>query len=247
LGGLAAFSLPWKACYLIGGGAGLLLLTLRVRLHESNQFKQLKSAHAERGSLSLFLREPKQLVTLLMCTLAGSATFVLVLLFIQGAPDLGRIWQIHPKGSIAVISFYLGTVPAIVIAGLMSKKLKSRKIPMYAAYIFLSAAIVYFINTETATVNTYYFKCFLLGLGTGYWPLLITASAELFETRIRATAATSVPNIARAWSIPFTMLFQAIHTSGNFTQSVMYLALTSVVISLAASFCLPESFEKAAI
>ncbi len=246
LGGVAAFSLPWKACYIIGGAAGLLLLTLRVKLHESDQFNQLKATNAERGSLITYIREPRLLLTLLSCTIAGSATFVCVLLFIQGAPDLGKIWHLQPEGSVAVIAFYLGTVPAIVLAGTMSKKMKSRKKPMLFSYLLLALAILYFIYTPTDTNQAFYVKCFLLGAGTGYWPLLITASAELFPTHIRATSATSVPNIARAWSIPFTIIFKSIHTPDNFIFVVLTLALVAVGISLTASLFLRETFENAA-
>ena len=243
LGGVAALAFSWKACYLIGGCAGLVLLLLRLRVQESTLFIQLKAHHTTRGNPLDYVKQPKMLLALILCTVAGSATFVCVALFIQGAPDMGQYFGVKPTGANAVICFYAGAIPAIIVAGLMSKRMKSRKKPMLVSYLFLIAAIVFYIKAPTAGLSMFYLKCFLLGAGTGYWPLLVTVSAEHFKTTIRATSATSIPNIARAWSIPFTLFFKAYKTPENFVDTALYLGLMAVLLSLIASLFLKETFE----
>ena len=47
------------------------------------------------------------------------------------------------------------------------------------------------------SLSTYYFLCFLLGTGTGYWAIFVTIAAEQFGTNIRSTATTTIPNMVR--------------------------------------------------
>jgi hypothetical protein len=42
-----------------------------------------------------------------------------------------------------------------------------------------------------------YAICALLGFSTGYWAIFNTMAAEQFGTNLRATAATTIPNMVR--------------------------------------------------
>ena len=57
-----------------------------------------------------------------------------------------------------------------------------------------------------------YMICTLLGFSTGFWAIFVTMGAEQFGTNLRATAATTIPNMVRG-SLPlinllFLNLFQ---------------------------------------
>jgi hypothetical protein len=51
----------------------------------------------------------------------------------------------------------------------------------------------------------YYFYCFWIGFGSGFWVMLVTVAAEQFGTNIRSKATTSVPNMIRG-SVPLMLI-----------------------------------------
>ena len=77
-----------------------------------------------------------------------------------------------------------------------------------------------------------------MGFGTGFWAIFVTMAAEQFGTNLRATAATTVPNMVRG-SLPLIILFfkwlrsfNSYVTAGWITGIVvMLIGLTAVVMS----------------
>ena len=183
--------------------------------------------------------------TFLICTLAGSTLFTSVGIFIQGTPEFGKEYDISPlpTGAMAVVMYYLGAAPAEIIAGLLSKKLKSRKKPMYVFYAIQLLSIILFC-IPTQSIEIFYLKCWFLGLSLGYWTLLITTSAEQFGINIRGTAATAIPNVARAWSIPFSILFTTIKPHFGLVNSGLVIGLIVVALALLSASQLKETFEN---
>ena len=59
-----------------------------------------------------------------------------------------------------------------------------------------------------------YLICVLLGFGNGYWAIFVTMVAEQFGTNLRATAATTIPNMVRG-ALPLInlMLVDLFHKS----------------------------------
>ena len=58
------------------------------------------------------------------------------------------------------------------------------------------------------TAKGMYFLCLFMGLGGGYWAMFVTIGAEQFGTNLRATAATTIPNMVRGTTILDTWLYQ---------------------------------------
>ena len=50
-----------------------------------------------------------------------------------------------------------------------------------------------------------YAACTALGFSTGFWAIFVTMGAEQFGTNLRATAATTIPNMVRG-SLPLINL-----------------------------------------
>ena len=72
-----------------------------------------------------------------------------------------------------------------------------------------------------------YMICALLGFGTGFWAIFVTMAAEHFGTNLRATAATTVPNMVRG-SLPLiTLLFQWLQTKQSYVNAA---ATTGVIV-----------------
>jgi MFS family permease len=61
----------WRVSYFIGGGLGLLLLLMRVRVFESGIFKQVKERGVERGNFLMIFRSRERLAKYFQCILVG--------------------------------------------------------------------------------------------------------------------------------------------------------------------------------
>ena len=62
----------WKEAYWFGGSMGLLLLALRVYVHESGMFDKLKSSSAKRGNILSLFTNKKRFLKYLSCILIGT-------------------------------------------------------------------------------------------------------------------------------------------------------------------------------
>ena len=114
---------------------------------------------------------------------------------IQGPIDPGR----------AVMFAYAAISVGDILAGFVCQWFQSRKKALYVFYVITAASILWFFNLRGANVNTLYVVCALMGFGTGFWAIFVTMAAEQFGTNIRATVATTVPNMVRG-SLPLVSL-----------------------------------------
>ena len=78
---------------------------------------------------------------------------------------------------------------------------------MVGSFLFLCNGI---------TVSQFYLMAFLLGCSTGYWAIFVTIAAEQFGTNLRATAATTIPNMVRGALPLINLLFL------DFFQKTLY-------------------------
>ena len=92
-----------------------------------------------------------------------------------------------------------------------------------------------------------YLICGLLGFSTGYWAIFVTMGAEQFGTNLRATAATTIPNMVRG-SLPlinfmFLDLFQK-SWNWSLTQSGVVTGVIVMCVTLVAYYFTEETFHK---
>ena len=103
--------------------------------------------------------------------------------------------------------------------------------------------IAAYVIAPHETLFEYYSLCFLMGLAAGYWAMFVQMGAEQFGTNIRATAATSIPNMVRGFTIPMTASFHFLIPHLGVTMAGV--AVLAVMISLAfiSLFFLEETFK----
>ncbi|MEN9885082.1 MAG: hypothetical protein RLZZ420_2299, partial [Bacteroidota bacterium] len=92
-----------------------------------------------------------------------------------------------------------------------------------------------------------YLICWFLGFSSGFWAIFVTMGAEQFGTNLRATAATTIPNMVRG-SLPimnmmFLNLFQKtwnwdLLTSGIITGVIV------IMIAIVSAWFTEETFMK---
>ena len=250
LGAVTAFLFnkffDWRTCYYIGGVLGLVLLLLRLSVHESGLFKQIVVSDVERGNFLMFFNNKKRLVRYLRCVLIGLPAWyiigVLVTFSDQFAKEMG-IPNIDPGK--AIMYLYLAIAFGDLSVGLLSQKLKSRKKALFIFYGITSFfVLLYFIQTN-GNSETFYWICAGLGYGTGFSVVYITMSAEQFGTNLRASAAISIPNVVRGVLPLIILLFR-------WTRSIFHSYITGgwitgiilMSIAVAAAWFTEETFGK---
>ncbi|HCD48522.1 MAG TPA: MFS transporter, partial [Cryomorphaceae bacterium] len=82
-----------------------------------------------------------------------------------------------------------------VAIGLLSQRLQSRKQAMHVFYAITMVGMLVFFTSSSAL--QLYISTGIMGFGTGFWAVFVTIGAENFGTNLRATAATSIPNMVR--------------------------------------------------
>ena len=68
----------WRTCYFIGGAMGLLLLVLRIRVHESNLYAHLKAQRIGRGNFFMFFTNKDRFLRYARCILIGLPAWYII-------------------------------------------------------------------------------------------------------------------------------------------------------------------------
>jgi putative MFS transporter len=199
----------WRMAYLVGGVMGIALLLLRIGVYESGMFQEIKDSDVKKGDfLQLFYRKSSFLRYLRCIVIGIPIWFVIGILIFQSkefAESLG-LPAIVP--AYTIMAAYAGLTAGDMLSGIVSQSLGSRKKAVLAFLLLSAAGIIYYLNLQKVSPGHFYFLCFLLGCGTGYWAMFMMIAAEQFGTNIRATVTTTVPNFVRGSVAPVTWLFQ---------------------------------------
>ncbi len=240
----------WRLCYMIGGGLGIGLLLLRVSVSESGMFNQVKEqVGVEKGNFFMFFNNKKRFKKYITAILIGLPTWyvigILVNLSNRFATELYGANAIESGKSIMYA--YIGIAIGDMLIGLVSQYFKSRKKALLSFYLLSMTTLVFFFSSFNNSDTTMYFICGMLGFSTGFWAIFITMGAEQFGTNLRATAATTIPNMVRGalplLNLVFLNLFQKTW-SWNLLQSGIVTGILVMMITLVAFYFTEETFHK---
>ena len=239
----------WRQCYFIGGGLGVVLLLLRISVAESGMFAQLKEQAVSKGNFFRFFTNAHRFRKYLLSILIGLPTWYVIGILVSFSREFGKAFGIAEEidPGKAIMFAYAGISIGDILVGLLSQVLKSRKKALFIFYgLNIVSVIVYFMQTGESAAFMYA-TCAALGFSTGYWAIFVTMGAEQFGTNLRATAATTIPNMVRG-SLPlisllFKDLLQAklgynILLSGIITGTIV------IAITLVAAWFTEETFTK---
>lgn len=243
---VVSYLFDWRASYFIGGGLGLLLLVLRVRVFESGIFMHLKETKIKRGDILMLFNNKTRFVKYLTSILIGMPIWFVTGILITFSPEFGRALGLDQPidAGKAVLFAFAGQVVGNIISGGLSQYLQSRKkvIGLFMAGSFLLVLIYLLMPIK----QTSWFYILVAGLGffSGYWALFITVAAELFGSNIRATVATTVPNFVRGTVIPLTALFVLMKSHVGTLYGALVVGAITYLIAMFALFVLEETFKK---
>ena len=244
------FSGDWRLCYKIGGGLGAMLLLLRVSVAESGMFKQVKESNVSRGNFLLFFTQKRRFKKYILAILIGLPTWFVIgiLINLSNQFAFALFGEKTLESGRAIMYGYVAISIGDILAGFVSQWFKSRKMVLYICYAFaVLVAFAYFNPSINHSNNTMYFLCAMLGLATGYWAIFVTMGAEQFGTNLRATAATTIPNMVRG-ALPLMNLFfkdYLIETQKvSFINSAIITGSIVISIAVVAVYFTEETFHK---
>jgi MFS transporter, putative metabolite:H+ symporter len=236
----------WRICYFIGGGLGFMLLLLRVGVIESGMFKNIEKSDVSKGDFLLLFKNKSRLLRYLKCILIGLPTWFVIGILVTFSKEFGEKLNItepiDPGKSIMLA--YVGISIGDILIGLLSQVLKSRKKALYIFYAITIVGMCWFFNLQNGSSDQLYAACLLLGFGTGFWAIFVTMGAEQFGTNIRATAATTIPNMVRGSLVLISLLFKNLVPSVGYLKSGWITGGLIMVITLIAAYSIEETFGK---
>jgi putative MFS transporter len=239
----------WRLCYKIGGVLGIVLLFLRIGVAESGMYKSLKTHNVQRGNILMFFNNATRFRKYMLAILIGLPTWFVIgvlvnfsnrfatSLYGENAVDSGR----------AIMFAYVGIAIGDILVGLISQLFQSRKKALYLFYGLTLLFSIYFFSGFNNNDTSMYVICTLLGFSTGFWAIFVTMGAEQFGTNLRATAATTIPNMVRGALVGINLLFKDLFQDTlrwGFVQSAVVTGIIIMVITLIAAWFTEETFHK---
>lgn len=237
----------WQMAFFVGGGLGVGLLLLRVGVVESGMFKDItEQKHVSRGNFLAFFTNADRLGRYLKCIGIGLPTWFVIGILATFSNEFGKALGITEEiqPGLAIMWCYVGLAFGDLASGFISHALSSRKkavsLLMIIALVF---SLVYlFVGIQSSFAL--YGLCLAMGFGIGYWAMFVTIGAEQFGTNLRATAATTVPNMVRGLVIPMTLTYQALKPSLDIIHAGAVVGLISFILGFYSILTIPETHGK---
>ena len=236
----------WTKAYIIGGLLGIALLVLRISVAESGIFKAVKENKAiKRGNFFSFFSNKVLFMKYIRCVFMGIPIWycmgILVFMANQFAPEMG-IASINPGK--AIMWAYIATSISDFSSGWFSHVLKSRKKAILYMLLLTLVGVIMMLFSGKKTENMYYFYCFWIGFGSGFWAMLVTVAAEQFGTNLRSTATTSVPNMIRG-SVPIMLIgFDYLKQSRSVIISAAIVGAIAFAMGIYATLTISETHNR---
>jgi putative MFS transporter len=239
----------WRLCYKIGGVLGVALLLLRVGVAESGMFKQVKQQGVSRGNFLMFFNNATRFRKYILAILIGLPTWYVIGILVNLSNRFAAAF--YTKTAVdsgrAVMYAYIGIALGDILIGLVSQYFKSRKKALYIFYGLTIISGIAFFSPLNKNDDSMYVICTALGFSTGFWAIFVTMGAEQFGTNLRATAATTIPNMVRG-SLPLmNLMFKDLFQDSwgwSLVKSGILTGIIAMTITLIAAFFTKETFHK---
>ena len=234
----------WRIAFAIGGVLGLMLLGLRFKLRESGMFDAARSSDATRGSLRHLLGTPERRWRYMHCILLGMPVWFAIGVLVTFSPEFGL--ELGITGAIsagtAVLVTYAGGVAGDLASGFASQRFKSRQWVLLVFIGGIALAMDIILIPRGYSSSTFYVLCAILGFFVGYWAVFVTQAAEQFGTNLRATVATTVPNLIRGSVVPLTLLTTALRGPLGLGRAALIVGAGCCLIALWSLRSLKETY-----
>lgn len=250
MGAVTAFLISerfdWRSCYYIGGALGIVLLLLRVSVHESGLFTSVKQSTVERGNFLWFFNNKQRFGRYMRCILIGLPVWYVIGILVTFSDQFGKAFGIEgvsPGKAIMYLYIFVGIGDYTV--GWLSDRLKSRKKTLFIFYGITILFAILFFRQQGGSPDTFYLICAGLGFGAGFNVVYLTMGVEQFGTNLRASAAISIPNMVRG-ALPLLLLLfkSARNFLGDYVTGAWATGVIVFAVGLLAAWNLEETYGK---
>ena len=241
----------WRLCYFIGGGMGLMLLFLRMRILESGMYDFAKQKKVKMGNILMLVNSRERFFRYLRSIFIGLPVWFVIGILIGFSNEFAERFGIknfdQPK---SLMLQYVALAFGDISAGLISNWIKSRKKTLLIYYGIITIFIaLFFITKGGGNATNMYLLCMGLGFGSGLSVLYITMSAEQFGTNLRATAAISIPNMVRGFLPLIILLFQYLRNNvivgeNSYVTAAWITGIVVLAIGFISALYTKETFGK---
>jgi len=213
-------------------------------------FHEVKKLDVQRGNFFMLFNNGQRFRKYLFSILIGLPTWFVIGVLVTFSKEFGEKFGITEKidSGKAIMYAYAAISIGDILIGFISQWLKSRKKALYLFYFITAVFMVLFFTVQwNGSAEKMYWICAGLGFGTGFWAIFVTMGAEQFGTNLRATAATTIPNMVRGmltiFILPLFKWLRGIEGVG-FVNGGIYAAIIIMIITIFAAVMTKETFNK---
>jgi MFS family permease len=236
----------WRTAYFIGGGMGISLLVLRIGVFESSAFEIIKKQKGvNKGDFLSFFTNYNRFIRYIKCIGIGLPTWFVIGILTTFSNEFGSALGItHIKPGLAIMWCYIGLSIGDLLSGILSHLLQSRKraVGIMMGFALLFATIFLFIGLKTSI--QLYMGCLFMGIGIGYWAMFVTIGAEQFGTNLRATAATTIPNMVRGTVVVMTFFYGNLKPEIGVIFSGAVVGIICFLLGIIAIYSIEETHNR---
>lgn len=243
------YTQDWRLCYKIGGVLGICLLLLRVKVAESGMFATAKASEVVKGNFFMLLNNGKRFKKYFVAILIGLPTWYVIGILLNQSDRFGKAMfnSTTIDSGRAIMFGYVGIAVGDILIGLVSQYFKSRKKALLLFYGLTMLGLLFYYSNYNNSDTTMYLVAGWLGFSTGFWAIFVTMGAEQFGTNLRATAATTIPNMVRGALPLMNMLFLDLFQK-SWHWSIVYSGIVTGIIVMCVAFTAyaftEETFHK---
>ena len=237
----------WSIAYFVGGGLGFGLLLLRVGVSESGMFKEVAGQQqVVKGDFLSFFTNRDRFLRYMKCIGIGLPTWFVIGILATFSNEIGQALGIAEgiKPGLSIMWCYVGLASGDLASGFVSQWMASRRKAVALFMVFSLLASLVYLFGQIQNAATFYALAVALGFGIGYWAMFVTIGAEQFGTNLRATAATTVPNMVRGTVILMTMLFKDLKPSLGVLMSAAVVGFICYAIGFYSTYTISETHGK---
>jgi putative MFS transporter len=243
------YTQDWRLCYKIGGVLGICLLLLRVKVAESGMFATAKASEVVKGNFFMLLNNGKRFKKYFVAILIGLPTWYVIGILLNQSDRFGKAMfnSTTIDSGRAIMFGYVGIAVGDILIGFVSQYFKSRKKALLLFYGLTMLGLLFYYSSYNNSDTTMYLVAGWLGFSTGFWAIFVTMGAEQFGTNLRATAATTIPNMVRGALPLMNMLFLDLFQK-SWHWSIVYSGIITGIIVMCVAFTAyaftEETFHK---